>query len=302
MGDLRSCPLCGSLQEQTKLFIDQNIIPERMTGFSFASRKEPEYMCYRMVQCLKCDLVYANTPPSQNELKSSYHQAEYDSSEEANDAAKSYIRAIKPILMLLRGKQKVLEIGTGNAIFLECLQREGFIELIGVEPSSAAIATAPESRRMWIREGFFDENNFDSESFDLICCFMTMEHVLDPKIIAQGAMNLLLPGGAFVIITHDYRGLINRVLGSKSPIIDIEHLQLFSKKSIRFLFECLGYEKISVQAYKNSYALRYWIRLFPIPRIFKTKLMNILKNSRIGNIKVSMNVGNLISVGFKKVD
>lgn len=174
MGNLRTCPLCGSSHEQSQLFVDQNIISEKLNEFSFASRKEPEYMSHRMVQCLRCDLVYANTPPSQNELENAYHQADYDSSEEANDAAMSYIHAIKPILKLLRDKQKVLEIGTGNAIFLEYLQREGFSELVGVEPSSSAIATAPESRRSWIREGIFDENDFVSESFDLICCFMTM--------------------------------------------------------------------------------------------------------------------------------
>ena len=42
----------------------------------------------------------------------------------------------------------------------------------------------PAHRRAWIREGVFEDQDFAAESFDLICCFMTMEHVLDPKVIA----------------------------------------------------------------------------------------------------------------------
>jgi SAM-dependent methyltransferase len=104
------------------------------------------------------------------------------------------------------------------------VQREGFSELVGVEPSTAAIAAAPENRRQWIREGIFREADFSPSSFDLICCFMTMEHVPDPKVISDAAFRLLKPGGAFVTVTHDYRATVNRVLGKRSPIIDIDHM------------------------------------------------------------------------------
>ena len=297
--NLRSCPICGTSQEHARLFIAQNITADKMTDFSFASRKEPEYMSHEMVHCSQCDLVYANRPPSQNELERAYHQANYDSTEEALDAARSYIKAIQPTLQLLANKQSVLEIGTGNGIFLEFLQREGFQELVGIEPSTSAIATAPEKRKKWIREGIFEETDFAAESFDMICCFMTMEHVFDPKLLAQGAFKLLRPGGVFVMITHDYRAVINRILGPKSPIIDIEHLQLFSKKSANALLQHLMYQDIQVQAFSNTYSIRYWFRLFPVPLYLKTKLLNFLKVSRLGSKKMSFNVGNLISVGFK---
>jgi predicted unusual protein kinase regulating ubiquinone biosynthesis (AarF/ABC1/UbiB family) len=91
------------------LFIAQNITADKMTDFSFASRKEPEYMSHEMVHCSQCDLVYANRPPSQNELERAYHQANYDSTEEALDAARSYIKAIQPTLQLLANKQSVLD-------------------------------------------------------------------------------------------------------------------------------------------------------------------------------------------------
>ncbi len=297
----RSCPVCHTDFEKANLFIEKNLDPAKLSGFSFASRKEPEYMCHRLVQCTNCDLVFADQPPDESELAHAYHVADYDSSEEANDAAKAYILAIQPALGMLARRQSALEIGAGTGIFLEYLSREGFTELVGVEPSSAAIAAAPEYRRAWIREGMFEEKSFTPETFDLICCFMTMEHVRDPNIVASAAFNLLRPGGAFVTVTHDYRSLVNRLLGRRSPIVDIEHMQLFSERSIRYLFQNAGYADIAVKSFVNIYSLRYWARLAPMPRSIKPALSILLSALGLGNVKLGANVGNLITTGFKHV-
>ena len=299
MDKTRPCPVCHSGSDNVKLFIEHNIDPARLSRFSFASRKEPEYMCHRLVQCTNCDLVYADRPPTADELAHLYNVAEYDSSDEANDAAAAYIKAIKPTLDKLARRQRVLEIGTGTGIFLEHLSREGFVELLGVEPSSAAIAAAPEYRRAWIREGIFQEKDFVPNSFDLVCCFMTMEHVHDPEVVAKAVYNLLRSGGAFVTVTHDYRSPVNRLLGKSSPIIDIEHMQLFSERSVRHVFTSTGYADISVNVFVNRYALRYWMRLAPLPRSVKSVLSSSMAYLGLGKIKIGLNVGNIITAGFK---
>ena len=66
-----------------------------ITDFSFASRKEPEFMRHRLVQCQVCDLVFADSPPSQDTLSHLYHDANYDSDLEADDAARVYFGVIK---------------------------------------------------------------------------------------------------------------------------------------------------------------------------------------------------------------
>jgi SAM-dependent methyltransferase len=299
MGKSRPCPVCHTSFEKAKLFIEKNFNPAKLSGFSFASRKEPEYMCHRLVQCPTCDLVYADQPPGEEALAQAYHLADFDSSEEADDAAAAYIRAIRPTLSVLGRRQSALEIGTGTGIFLEYLWRQGFTELVGVEPSSAALSAAPEHRRAWIRLGMFEEKEFAPESFDLICCFMTLEHVRDPNSIAQAALRLLRPGGAFVTVTHDYRSLVNRLLGKRSPIIDLEHLQLFSKRSVRHLFENLGYANLTVRPFVNTYSLRYWLRLMPLPPGIKSVVSGLIARTGLENAKIGMNVGNLVSTGLK---
>ena len=295
----RHCPVCDASPTGASTFVGETLDEKRLTGFSFASRKDPEYMSHRMVQCPACDLVNVDTPPRQDVLARAYHQADYDSSEEANDAALAYIAAIAPTLGRLRQRSSALEIGTGTGIFLEHLQRAGFKSLVGVEPSRAAIAAAPPNRRAWIRETIFVEADHAPDSLDLICCFMTMEHVLDPGAIARSAMRLLRPGGAFVTVTHDYRSLVNRILGRRSPIIDIEHMQLFSSASAAQLFRSCGYADVSVQAFVNRYSLRYWTRLMPLPGPAKRGALAILGRTHIDGVKLGFNVGNIITAGFK---
>jgi SAM-dependent methyltransferase len=145
----------------------------------------------------------------------------------------------------------------------------------------------------------FNEADFAPESFDLICCFMTMEHVRDPQAIAGAAFRLLRPGGAFVTVTHDYQGAVNRLLGKRSPIIDIEHLQLFSKPSLMRLFETRGFESVTTRGFVNRYPLQYWTKLVPLPAFLKTGSLGFLKKSGLGRIKIGFNVGNVITSGFK---
>lgn len=295
----RSCPVCSSPSYQAKPFFEGNVDLSRISEFSFSSRKIPEFMSHRLVQCRNCDLVYVDTPPAVEELAEAYHRAEYDSSEEAEDAARAYASAIAPFLHQLTQRQSALEIGTGTGIFLDHLATSGFRNIVGIEPSRAAIDTAPQERRNLIREGIFIESEFERESFDLICCFMTMEHVHDPGELARAAFRLLRKGGAFMTVTHDYRGLVNRILGKHSPIIDIEHMQLFSSQSIKELFHLSGFEKIAVTSFVNSYSLRYWLRLSPLPDIFKNRLSHVFELPLLRNRRLSINVGNTLTVGFR---
>lgn len=295
----RPCPVCHTPAAQAHLFLEERIDPALLSRFSYASRKEPEYMRLRLVRCPTCDLIYADQPPAQAELAQAYHLADYDSAEEANDAAHAYLCAIAPILEKLPQKQRVLEIGSGTGVFLELLQEKGFTELVGIEPSAAALAAAPAHRRDWLRQEIFTEPLFEPASFDLICCFMTLEHVREPLDTALSAWRLLRPGGAFVTVTHDYRSAVNRVLGEKSPIIDIEHMQLFSKTSVVELFKRAQFTDISATPFRNRYAVDYWTRLLPLPKLLKNKLKQFNALTGLGQCKISLAVGNTLAAGFR---
>ena len=294
----RPCPVCGSPSDAASIFLESNVDESRINSFSFASRKTPEFMNHKLVRCQTCDLVYVSEPPQQSELAAGYREADYDSSEEAEDAAEAYLSAMRPVLDSLPTRSDALEIGTGTGAMLEQFHAIGFRNLVGLEPSTAAIADAPLHRQEWIHPITFEEHEFDDHSFDLVCCFMTLEHVLDPKELADSVLQLLRPGGAFVTVTHDCDSRVNRVLGRRSPIIDIEHMQLFSQSSVVELLSRSGFERIDVEGFRNRYGLRYWWRLLPLPKIIHRFGAAFLRVSRLDGLKIAVNVGNTMCLGY----
>ncbi len=293
----RDCPVCNSPVSKAKHYMDENYDVEKINSLSFSSRKNPEFMCHHLVRCINCDLVFADNPPGIEELSESYHNADFDSIEEAQDAARSYSKSLSTLFKSLENKDKALEIGTGTGAFLDELKKNSFDQVIGVEPSVKSIQTSPEHRKAWIINDIFKPHDFEKDSLDLICCFMTLEHIRDPKMVFE-LRNLIKKNGAIALVVHDHRALINRILGKKSPIIDIEHMQLFSKRSINMLLSLAGFQNIKVKSFRNTYSLKYWIRLLPINNSIKFFFIKLLSIIKLDEVKLSLNVGNLIAYGY----
>ena len=297
--ETRDCPVCGAGADQTTLFLKASYDPARLTAASFASRKVPEFMSYRLLRCGCCATVYASEAPPAEALAASYSVADYDSGEAAELAADTYATALAPAIADLPRRGRALEIGTGTGVMLKRLLTAGFDDVIGIEPSRAAIASAAPSVRGLIREGVFDESDFEDGSFDLICCLQTLEHVSDPRGLVRSCARLLRPGGAVALVTHDYAGVVNRVLGRRSPIIDIEHLQLFCRASLERLLHDAGVPPREIRALVNRYPMHYWLRLTPLPMGLKRVAAGLLGVTGLGRVRFGVNVGNLLAIGRK---
>jgi SAM-dependent methyltransferase len=290
----RACPTCGA--RDARLRAGARLDADSLDEYAFASRKTPELMHHRLVTCARCSTVYASPAPSAAELGDAYRSAAYDSSEESRYAAVTYARALRRELGDLASFGPVLDIGAGDGAFLGELKAAGVAPLVGVEPSEAPIAAATPDVRPLLRRGLFDASDFEPGSFGLITCFQTIEHVPDPQQLCAGVRTLLPPGGALAIVCHDYRALVNRIMGTRSPIYDLEHMQLFSRGPIRELLERSGFTVTTVRRLINTYPLRYWVRLAPIPAGAKGSLLSRL-GGRVGSIGMPLLVGNLLAVG-----
>ena len=295
----RPCPLCGSV-DQSRVIAESNIDLAKLDKFAFASRKKPEYMHPRLIECPRCELLYGTPVLSPETLAAAYHDADFDSGKEGQYASITYAREIRKIMGRIPDLNSSLDIGTGDGAFLEQLIRLGFQNPIGVEPSRAPYAAARPEIRERIRFGLFRPEDYPPNGFSLVTCFQTMEHLWNPLEIARGALALLKAGGAFAIVVHNRHAFSARVLGFKSPIFDIEHLQLFSPQTAVSLLERAGYKHVQVGSIWNRYPLTYWIRLLPLPERIKNTLLNLAGKLRIGKILVPLPAGNLLCVGFKE--
>ena len=293
----RTCPLCKINSEV--LFAEARIDATRLDQFAYASRKRPEYMHHRLLLCNNCDLIYASPVPDQIELKSAYQTAGFDSQLEAYYAARSYAAAVRSILPLLPDRIGALDIGAGDGAFCCSLKTFGFSDIVGLEPSSAPISAASPAIRDCLRQEMFVPGLFSEQRFSLVTCFQTIEHVSEPAELCREAVRLLKPGGVFCLVAHNRRALSCKILGRKSPIFDVEHLQLFSPNSIISLLQHCGLRSILVRTLYNCYPASYWTRLFPFPSAMKDVLLSTLRTSRLGRIPLTLPAGNIIAWGIR---
>jgi SAM-dependent methyltransferase len=293
----RLCPVCGSGsgRELAPAAVDAGALDE----YAFASRKFPEFMHHRLVECGVCDLVYAS-PVGDLGIDEAYGKAAFDSKEEAVYASRTYASLVRPLLARLRGRGAALDIGTGEGSLLEELLDLGFERVCGYEPSAAPIAAAsPRVRDLIVHDAFDARRAAADGPYDLITCCMTIEHVPDPAALSREAHELLAPGGALLIVCHDRRAPLNRALGMRSPIIDIEHLQLFSQASALALLRRTGYVGIDVRRFANRYPLHYWLKLAPVPRGAKGALVAGARRGALRRLAFPLPVGNLAVTGFR---
>jgi SAM-dependent methyltransferase len=300
LGELkeRSCPSCGSTDDN-RLFAEQRLDLEALDEHAFASRKRPEHMRLRLVTCPDCDLVYASPVPSPEALAQAYEDAAFDSAEEARYAARTYAEEMQSLLARLPDRHGALDIGTGEGAFLAELLRLGFGEVAGVEPSSAPIAAADPRVAGLIEHDVFRGDMRPPGSLSLITCFQTIEHVPDPAEMVRDAATLLKPGGILVLVCHNRRGLFNRALGLRSPIIDIEHMQLFSPRSVDELLSRASLREVGHRPIPNRYPVRYWARLAPLPQRLQGVVSVALEKSGIGDRPLTLPVGNLLAWGVR---
>jgi SAM-dependent methyltransferase len=294
---LRACPVCGNTDETNELY-PQRLDLSRLDGMSYASRKEPEYMSLRMVVCPGCDLLYAPRIPSSAFLANAYAATEYDSDLEARYAAASYAESLRGLLGRLPDRDSALEIGSGNGAFLAHLRQMGFARVTGIEPSSNAANAAAPDLRPFIRIESFDPAKLPPAGFSLVVANQTLEHVEDPYRLLTAIRGLLKPGGAVMIVSHNYRHWLMRLMGARSPIVDVEHLQIFSPGSLTQALVRTGFEVPQVESFQNRYPLHYWMRLAPMPRSMKRALHAWLRSgsgSWIGGAGIRASVGNMLA-------
>jgi len=294
----RTCPLCGFAKE-SRVFAESNINAKDLTEYAFASRKLPEYMHPRLVNCAECGVMYANPALSADTLGGLYREAAFDSREESQMASFSYTGILQKFLGNLPDREGAVDIGAGDGTFCERLIELGFTGVTGVEPSSAPIAAATPRAQQLLVHRIFRGDDFVPNSVSLVSCFQVMEHVPNPLEIASAALRILKPNGLFLTVVHNQRAMSARLLGLKSPIYDIEHLQLFTKETGRRLLESAGFRDVQVYSLWNRYPLQYWMRLFPFPPSIKSGLISFAKRSGLGAIKTPLPAGNIVLLGFK---
>jgi len=136
--------------------------------------------------------------------------------------------------------------------------------------------------------------NIPDQSLSLVVMVHVLDHLLEPKQVLERIYPKLKKGGLIATVTHDQGSLLAKILKTKWPAYCLQHPQLFSKKTIKILFNSAQLNDIKVYKTKNYFKVGFL--LAHIAWLFKIK---IKCESHVCNLPIGLKLGNILTLGKK---
>jgi SAM-dependent methyltransferase len=295
-----SCAICLTETHDQELYA-ANFRSEDLNPEVFSARRLPDRLHYRMVICRQCGLMRANPVLSSHAFSVLYAQSHGHHPQLSHAAADTYGYYFQENFPHFSCQGRVLEIGCGQGSFLKVLRQQNCDQVHGVEPSHEAVEQSGDLKGL-IFNGMFSSGIYPQKYFDVICAFQMFDHLADPRQFLKDCRDYLKPQGKLFLILHNIKALPARILGPFCPMIDIEHPVLYDSHTIVKMLEANGFEIQKRFSVINRYPLKYWLQLIPLPLGFKKFLLNFLQKISIGNIPMSLGLGNMGIIARKKVE
>lgn len=247
---------------------------------------------YNIYRCKDCGLGFVFPQLTQDQIHSIYktsgHGAKYDETTlkqvlEAEDIyPNSTIDSVRLTAKIQKNVQStnsgVLDVGAGYGFYTKELTQKGY-EVIPLELASTEKRILTELAGIKPVSETFE--NFETRiKFGVVLMSQILEHAADPVFWAQKTHNLLVEKGLWVIAVPHFNSWSRRLMQEKEfYIIPPEHLNYFTRKSLRLLLENHGFEILELETISRL----PWHKV-PIPgiRYFGNPLLNLLDTLGIG--------------------
>lgn len=291
------CAICGHGSHSVPV-VEANFDPGSITLETFSARRMPDRRTFPWVRCLECGLLRAD-PVEVLDLDFLYQESVFTYEDEVKNLQRTYRNVVSKGVSGRVESMRILEVGGGNGFFLEEALRMGFADVAGLEPSKKAIEQASPGVRNKIQLGMIADGRFPPESFDVIALFHVLDHLPEPLESLKTLLGLLKPGGQIIVAVHNSKSVSSRVLRARSPIFDVEHFYLFDLLTGPKVLELSGFTQVRGKPYWNWYSLHYLVRLLPIPRALKQRMLASGFGQRLKKLSVKVPLGNMWLGGLK---
>jgi SAM-dependent methyltransferase len=224
---LVDCPACGSSEWRT-LFTK--------AGFTF-------------VRCDLCDLVFSNPQVVEELLEEEYRTGGSNDiwvdvllSERQLELDREKFGALLDELEPYRRGGRLLDVGCSIGLFLQLAEQRGW-QGRGIEFSDRARAYAQDELGLDVIDVPLEEAGYEDGSFDVVALNSVIEHVNQPRRLLEEIHRILVPGGAFYVITPNVESLACRVLHERAATFDgRNHLVYFSRATLTALLDRAGFD------------------------------------------------------------
>lgn len=161
-------------------------------------------------------------------------------------------------------KGAYLEIGPDIGSIVRHAANEGdFDQFWLFEPNRAVhsdLADAAGNRPHLISTEMDDLSPVPDDSISLAVMIHVLDHLLDPLAILRQIETKLRPGGVVMIVTHNEKSLLRRLMGVKFPPFCLQHPELYNPDSITALLKRAGYSQVDVGRSANFFPIAFMLR------------------------------------------
>lgn len=215
---IRGCPVCGAAEAQPYM----------------------EKAGLRLVRCDGCGMVYVNPVPRPFATGEYYEAAgtDYYLSPAKLESDYADVRFQRELKLFRRycTTGAVLDVGCSSGAFLYQLNRRfpGQYRILGTDASGPPLDYA-ESRGVPVIRGDFLARDFGGQRFEAVTFWAVLEHLAEPQRFLAKAWSLLSPNGLCFIVVPNLDSLAMRLLGARYRYVYPQHLNYFSRATLRRL-------------------------------------------------------------------
>jgi len=293
---VRSCPSCGSGHGRTEVFSGRRAedLPfENLRAMWTGFLRDKAFFSY--ARCADCGLLFAPTFFTQEQLANLYA----DMAPNMEVVSERAIRATQRGYFDAIGAEKLipgdyLEIGPDVGYIVRSAADCGKFDHFWLfEPNLAVhpqLAEATQGRAHTISSGMSELSIIPDKSISLAVMVHVLDHLLDPLAILRQVRTKLMPGGTLMIVTHNEKSLLRRLLGNRWPPFCLQHPALFSPESIARIVKAASFSSVSVSRSRNYFPADFLVR----QAIFMSGIK--LNTVPIPSIPIGLKLGNIITV------
>ncbi len=205
---------------------------------------------WKIVECVKCGLVYINPRLNLEGLKIAYG-SEYFQMHTENNAQEKRIRMydieVKGIENFRKGG-KMLDVGCGGGYFMSRFGNSW--EKYATEFNPVAAENARKEFSLDVRVGALPELGYQKDYFDVISMRGVIEHFQDPYSYLTESYKILKKGGMIAINTPNIGSYCAKIYKENFCLVaPLYHIYYFSTQTMTEMLKKAGFKILAVRYY-----------------------------------------------------
>ncbi len=211
----------------------------------------------KLYQCIKCNFIFQQPTNKLKQHLLNIYQSEYAQLSqplgEGNWGRERFNSLKKKIKYIsLYKKKPILEIGCGNGFILKYLEKKGFTDLCGIDPS---VDHRNSNNSTTFYKEFVNSKLKLNKKFDFIFSIGFYEHCFNINHITKFSVNHLSKKGKIFIIVPNF---LKSLKTGNPDLFSHEHINYFTKKTIIKHFKNFNLKVI--RDYTDDHAISLYLQ------------------------------------------